>query len=96
MYTWHLAILVLWATYSGNLVAFLTVIKNPVPINTLKELADQDQYKFGLLGGTAWVTSFEVSAGGFGLSIVHYKKNICCSTNRDINIIASAHSIRGV
>ena len=62
MFFWYLAVIVMCGTYSGNLVAFLTVVKTPIPFDTLEELANQDQYKFGVLGGTAWVTSFEVSS----------------------------------
>ena len=60
MFTWYLAVLILSATFSGNLVAFLTVVKEVIPFSTLEELADQNQYKFGVLGGTAWVTTFQV------------------------------------
>ena len=61
MFSWYLAVLVLTATYTGNLVAFLTVMKEPVPFETLEDLANQDQYKFGVLGGSSWVGQFNVS-----------------------------------
>ena len=61
MSSWLLCLLVITATYTGNLVAFLTVTKVPVPFDSLKELVEQKQYKYGILGGTNWVTQFRVS-----------------------------------
>ena len=60
MFSWSMVILVITATYTGNLVAFLTVVKEPLPIHSLEDLANQDQYKYGTLGGTHWVYLFEV------------------------------------
>ena len=45
--------IVIVATYSGNLIAFLTVSKETLPFSTFEEMAAQDSYKFGYLGGTA-------------------------------------------
>ena len=49
------------ATYSGNLVAIFTVVKADVSFETLEDLANQDQYKFGMLGETIYPLTFEVS-----------------------------------
>ena len=52
--------MILSATYTGNLVAFMTVIKVPVPFNTLTEMVNQDQYKFGTLGSSVLETLLQV------------------------------------
>ena len=49
------------ATYSGNLIAFLTVSIPTLPFNTLEEMVDANGYKFGIQGGTAFLTVIEVS-----------------------------------
>lgn len=48
------------ATYSGNLIAFLTVTIDKAPFNSLEELVEQDDYKWGILAGTYFVTWFQV------------------------------------
>ena len=57
---WWLFGLVLAATYSGNLVAFLTVEKIHTPFKSLDELASQDNYHFGTLSGTAFMDLLKV------------------------------------
>jgi hypothetical protein len=52
--------LFLSATYSGNLIAFLTVTKEKPPFDSLSEMVAQDEYEWGTLGGTYWMTWFEV------------------------------------
>ncbi|XP_063406491.1 glutamate receptor ionotropic, kainate 4-like isoform X2 [Mytilus trossulus] len=56
---WWLFCIILSATYCGNLIAYLTVTKEELPFDTLRELAKQDEYEWGVLGGTYWVTWFE-------------------------------------
>ena len=41
-----------YATYVGNVTAFLAVVKICPPFTTLEELANQDEYMFDALGGT--------------------------------------------
>ena len=48
------------ATYSGNLIAFLTVNKSTLAFNTLEEMVKQSSYEWGTTGGTYWVAVFEV------------------------------------
>ena len=50
---WLFFAIVISATYSANLIAFLSVEKYTVPFKNLQELSSQDQYQFGTLGGTA-------------------------------------------
>jgi hypothetical protein len=58
-FTWW-AVVILFGSYTGNLVAFLTVVKVSPPFTDLEELAAQSQYKFGTLGGTMWEQTFKV------------------------------------
>ena len=62
MATWLFCLLIITATYTRNLVAFLLVPYVPIPFNTFKELVEQNQYKYGFLGGTNYVTQFRVSS----------------------------------
>jgi hypothetical protein len=57
---WWLFCIILSATYSGNLIAFLTVTKEKPPFDSLSEMVAQDEYEWGTLGGTYWMTWFEV------------------------------------
>lgn len=47
------------ATYSGNLIAFLTVSIPTLPFNTLEEMIDSG-YTFGSVGGTAFINALAV------------------------------------
>ena len=47
-----LAVLSLTATYTGNIVAFLSVKKIPIPFKSMAELAESTEYKFGITKGT--------------------------------------------
>ena len=40
------------ATYSGNLIAYLTVTKTELPFDSLEEMVEADNFKFGVMGGT--------------------------------------------
>ena len=57
--TWWTFTVVIVATYTGNLVAFLTVVKIYPPFRSLAELVEQDEYLFGTLG-SGWATVFKV------------------------------------
>ncbi|ESO85380.1 hypothetical protein LOTGIDRAFT_75623, partial [Lottia gigantea] len=58
---WWLFCIMLVATYSGNLVAFLTISRVEVPFDTLAGMSQQSDYKWGTLGGSAFTTLFLVS-----------------------------------
>ena len=58
---WCLYCIVIVATYSGNLIAFLTIDKYRAPFETLQDMSEEGQYKFGTLGGTSFVTILQVS-----------------------------------
>ncbi len=58
---WWLYALVLLATYTGNLIAFLAVENSRPPFQTLLELATQQHgYEMGTQGGTAWEDEMKV------------------------------------
>ncbi|XP_050405393.1 glutamate receptor ionotropic, kainate 4 [Patella vulgata] len=50
--TWWLFSIIMAATYSGNLIAFLTVTKDKPPFETLSELISDSDYRWGLPSGT--------------------------------------------
>ncbi|KAJ8310289.1 hypothetical protein KUTeg_012154 [Tegillarca granosa] len=58
--TWWIFTIVVLATYSGNLVAVLSVTLEEAPFNTFEELVDQNQYKWGTLGGAIYLSIMEV------------------------------------
>ncbi len=77
---WLVVTVVITATYSANLIAFLSVKKHRVPFSTLHELSLQHEYEFGVLGGTA--------------QMMHVKVCVCylhenCTRNGNIKIVTS-------
>ncbi|KAK7502748.1 hypothetical protein BaRGS_00005998 [Batillaria attramentaria] len=59
---WWLFSIVMAATYSGNLIAFLTVTKDKAPFDTLEEMVRQDQYTYGTIDQSMWTMLFEFSS----------------------------------
>ena len=51
------------AVYSGNLIAFMTVHKRKIPVNSLDDLAAQPEYQAGVLKGGSLQERFEVRGG---------------------------------
>ena len=56
-----LTFMVLMTTYTGNLIAFLTVSIEKLPANNLKELAEQETHDVGVMGGSSHELVFRVS-----------------------------------
>ncbi|VDI82413.1 Hypothetical predicted protein [Mytilus galloprovincialis] len=48
---WWIFCIIMMATYSGNLIAFLTVTKDKLPFTDLSGLVAQDKYQWGIQGG---------------------------------------------
>lgn len=57
---WWIFCIIMMATYSGNLVAFLTVTKEKLPFSNIAGLVEQGSYKWGTLEGTVFETIFKV------------------------------------
>ena len=69
--SWWVFSIILAATYSGNLIAFLTVTKDKSPFDTLEEMVKQDEYRYGTIDQSMWTMLFEVSlCGQFYLSVL--------------------------
>ncbi|XP_021355128.1 glutamate receptor ionotropic, delta-1-like [Mizuhopecten yessoensis] len=58
---WWLFCIAMMATYSGNLIAFLTVSKEKLPFDTISGMVGQDEYRWGTIGGTAFIDIFKTS-----------------------------------
>ena len=52
--------IVIQSAYSGNLVASLAVNKYTLPVNDLKELAQQTSHRIGVVGGSSHEYVFKV------------------------------------
>ena len=52
-------------TYMGHLISFLTVPKQRLPANTLKELAEQDTHKVGVLKSSSHEILFRTATSGY-------------------------------
>ena len=57
---WLMFCLLIIATFSANLIAFLTVELYKVPFRTLLDVSHQQEYAFGTLYGTLWIDLFKV------------------------------------
>ena len=58
---WWFYAIIMAATFTGNLIAAITVPKVPPPIQTLEELSQQTLYTAGVVDGTALYDLFRVS-----------------------------------
>ena len=67
---WFLVITVL-AIYSGNLVAFSTMRKLKLPVNSIEELAANPEYQAGIPSGGSTVSLYKVGSR-------NQFKFICC------------------
>ena len=56
---WILTIIVLTA-YTGNLVAYMSVTKLQLPVDSLEELTDHPEYQAGLIIGSSTYNIFKV------------------------------------
>ena len=58
---WWMAGTIFVATYTANLAAFLTVRKSGVTIQSLEDLANQDEIKYGTVRDTQPMIFFQTS-----------------------------------
>ena len=56
---WLLVITIV-AVYTGNLIAFMTIKKIKLPVNTLEDLAHHPEFQAGLSAGTSTYDLFKV------------------------------------
>ncbi|CAD5110641.1 DgyrCDS25 [Dimorphilus gyrociliatus] len=61
--------IIMRTTYSGNIVAFLTVSKDTPPFRNLYDLTQTDSFLLGTLGGAATVTEWNTSNTKFHKSV---------------------------
>ncbi|XP_052784781.1 ionotropic receptor 93a-like [Mya arenaria] len=88
---WWLFCIVIVATYCGNLIAFLAVSKEPLPFNTLEEMAKfKDEYKWGIQAGTNWEVVFKTSKRkefrAIGDAWIEFNKTDPDVTSTDFNV----------
>ena len=57
---WWMYSMVVVATYSGNLIAFLTVTRIYLPFSSLDEMVRDGNFKYGLISGTSTESFFNV------------------------------------
>ena len=57
---WWIFSVVITATFTANLLAFVTVEKPSTPFNWSEEMVKQKEYKFGIAGGSAASDFFQV------------------------------------
>ena len=57
---WWLFSIITMATYSGNLIAFLTVNKEVLPFKDIVSMVAQSSYAWGTIGGSSYVDVFSV------------------------------------
>ena len=58
--TWWFTCIIVGASYSGNLMAGLTVRRTTLPFDTLEEMVTQNTMKFGMTGGASNIEAFQV------------------------------------
>ncbi|XP_033760011.1 uncharacterized protein LOC117342117 isoform X2 [Pecten maximus] len=89
---WWLFCIAMMATYSGNLIAFLTVSKEKLPFDTIGGMVKQDVYKWGTIGGTAFIDIFKTSKQHVyqqvwdGLVRFNQSENDVMSSNPEVHI----------
>ncbi len=59
---WWVFCLVIVSTFSANLIAFLAIDIYKIPFKNLYEVLFQTEFQYGILGGTAWMSMFQVKS----------------------------------
>ncbi|XP_076330754.1 glutamate receptor ionotropic, delta-2-like [Tachypleus tridentatus] len=90
--TWWLYAIVLFHTYNGALVAFLSIPKQGKTINTLQELAEQQELKWTFLKGSAHQNLFnEFSNSDIYRTIGKGASDLVNSSQQGLKFVLSGH-----
>ncbi|ELU06044.1 hypothetical protein CAPTEDRAFT_188571 [Capitella teleta] len=84
-----MACIVIVATYGGNLIAFLTVSKDVLPFDFFEEMVNQDEYKYGILNGTALTDYIDMASDS---TMKQLKRNLDSMAKEDSTIYSKNHS----
>ena len=60
LWFWSIICLILYVTYSANLISFLSVYKPPTEVDSLEDLVSHKEYRIALVPGTSSVELFKV------------------------------------
>jgi hypothetical protein len=60
MSSWSLVCVVMVASYTGKLTSNSVLSKQPLPFQSLSELVQRQDYKWGLIKGTSYESIFRV------------------------------------
>ncbi len=99
-----LYVIIIGATYSGNLVAFLATEKASFPFNSLQEMVEQNKYTFGTLGSTLFIDMLKVNTGGRGgggdypdvADFAHQGQRQSSGTHAVLNCVTSAYAPQAI
>jgi len=80
---WWFFTLILIASYTANLAAFLTVERMQSPIESAEDLAKQNVIEYGTLYGGSTMTFFKVR------TVYHLHSRLFCQENMHRNILVS-------
>ena len=75
--------IVMMATFTANLIAFLAVDKYNPPFEDLEGLVNQNQYAFGILGGSTWNDLFQVICYFVNSNLIFRHKNLFTFYNQE-------------
>ncbi|XP_071160564.1 glutamate receptor ionotropic, delta-1-like [Mytilus edulis] len=84
--SWWIFCIIMMATYSGNLVAFLTVTKDKLPFSDIAGLVELGSYKWGTQEGTVFETIFKSSTRP---DYVKFWKGVVANNKTNPNILSA-------
>ncbi|CAG2198776.1 GRID1 [Mytilus edulis] len=84
--SWWIFCIIMMATYSGNLVAFLTVTKDKLPFSDIAGLVELGSYKWGTQEGTVFETIFKASTRPDN---VKFWKGVVANNKTNPNILSA-------
>ncbi|CAG2211131.1 GRID1 [Mytilus edulis] len=84
--SWWIFCIIMMATYSRNLVAFLTVTKDKLPFSDIAGLVELGSYKWGTQEGTVFETIFKASTRP---DYVKFWKGVVANNKTNPNILSA-------